>query len=431
MVFKRHDGIGQDREIIRLRRRPLFMALTLAAGILILLMVSALLLRERKGSLLVTADQPGVIVLNGSLTPTPTGKLIKGLRPDTYSVSVSKAGFIAQPRLQIIQLRPGRTTKLSFTLAPAPLELEKEEIAQPKPEEKTSILPALKGSEQKEQIRAHLPLKGLPDTSAATLTIQESPQKTTASAQDSSLRGSLRVVTRPANGKIFVDDIFKGIGEVSLQDLALGEVVVLYGELEGYRAPKAQKIFLSPEQPSAEVEGIYLPLIYIAAYLDASGRVIAQKSSLALGYAFGESETHPDPVIGPGVKFLEGNRAFAWEMGYAFSNRNPAGQDFIEMTFELPENWDGVKPLELRLYGCASDRHYPFAAGNKTSIDVFVNDRLVQKELEPRYRLGKSGSTDYDPIAVNSHLQLGQNRIRIQTSADSRCYYYLWKIVLL
>ena len=104
-----------------MRRRPLMLAITFGAGAVISLVAAFLLLREGRGSLLVITDQPdAVILLNGSKMPTTPGVLIKGLRADTYDVTVVKPGFRPQPESQIINLKAGDTIKLSFTFAALP-----------------------------------------------------------------------------------------------------------------------------------------------------------------------------------------------------------------------------------------------------------------------------------------------------------------------
>lgn len=113
------DGLGQDSELVRVRRRALLITLSLTAATLVALCLAVLLLHERRASLLVIADQPdAAVILNGSQVPTPVGHLIKNLRPDTYSVTVSKNGFAPQPSYQMVQLRAGKTASVSFVLVP-------------------------------------------------------------------------------------------------------------------------------------------------------------------------------------------------------------------------------------------------------------------------------------------------------------------------
>lgn len=420
MFLTRQNGLGRDRELITLRRRTRNRVLLLFAGGICALVLSLFLLGDRRGTLIVKADQSDAhIVLNGALTNVKVGTPIKHLRSDIYGVSVSLPGFQPNPVSRIVKVEAGRKQELFFTLTPIPPEPPAEQLVLPKRETESFDQPSRKISEPISE-----PL--LKETKLFAASRQLSGEDVEEKHQ-----GMLEVVTRPVQGGIFVDDIFKGAGKVTLTDLSLGEVVVRFGDVQGYRTPESQKAFLSPPQPTATIEGIYLPLIYVNAYLDQAGRVITQKCDITQGYILEDETPQPDPMTGPAIKFVDEVRLFAWEIGYAFSNRNPPGQDYIEMTFDLPENWDGNKPLELQLYGYTSNRKYPFALAGRTSIDIIVNDRVVKSDHLPTAKLAENAPSEYDVIPVNAFLKMGKNYIRIQASVGSRCFYYLRQIVLL
>lgn len=434
MIFYRREGIGQDEELVRMRRRTFFGALWVICAVLAALALAVFLLRAGSGTLLIHADQPDAIILiNGSGTPYTPGVPIKGLRPDTYNISVSKDGFSPQPASQLIQLKTGKTQELYFTLLPTPTEAPPQHTSAgvikptPQKDEPPKSNPRfIKPNEKDEFSRAKLEEKNQPIR-----TPQEPVESSTENKTATVLRGILRISTHPPNGKIYLDEEFAGLGSVTKTDLRLGEVVIRFGEMEGYRTPPPQKILLSPDRSEVDVKGVYLPLIYIAAYLDASGRAVTLKSSLTTGYVDESGAPVPDAVTGPEIKFLEEIRAFVWEIGYAFTNRNPPGFDFLEIQFDLPENWSGVKPLDLRLYGCATNKKFPFAIGNRTAVDIIVNDKPVKRDFQPTVDINHFDGSGFDLIAVNQHLRTGPNRIRIQTSASGKCFYSLCKIVLL
>ena len=432
MFFVRQTGIGQDHDLISLRRRNRLGVLFFVVGGLLALVLSLSLLRDRRGTLLVNADQPGAyVILNGTITDRPAGKPIKRLPPDVYSVSVHLAGHQSQPPARVVKIKAGKTAEVSFQLVLAPPEPEVSEV---------------QAKRHKTEITEQSPSNDRPKTAAVSPRMSKDAQnfeeqngskgrspaeQASQPGQSDQPQGTLEITTSPVAGSIFVDDVFQGIGTITLTDLTWGETIVRFGEVEGYRAPAPQKAFLSPARPSADLEAIYLPLIYIAASLGPSGRTMMHKCRIQQGYILGESGPQPDHIIGPGIKFLDDIKTFAWEIGYALSNRNPPGVDFLEVIFDLPENWDGNKPLELQLCGYASDRKYPFALNGKTAIDVYVNGRIVQKDFQPRLNLEDKSGGDFDVIAVNSFLTPGENRIRIQASPSGRCFYYLKEIVLL
>ena len=431
MFLSRQTGLGRDQNLITIRRRTRYGILLLVAGGILALILSLSILGERKGTLLVKANRPGAyIVLNGSVTDVPVGTPLKRLRSDIYDVSVSLSGYEPDPPNRVVKIEKGKTLEVNFSLLPIPPEPEiQKEKPTPAADESAKSKP-----EDFDRISSQPPDSKKPISPS----IQQSSKarnntKETKQSEEAGeiLHGMLKVVTRPVEGGIFIDDIFAGRGKVTQTNLNLGEVVVRFGEVEGYRTPASQKAFLTQSWPYASLEGIYLPIIYISAHLDQSGRVITQRCELAQGYVLDQSAPAEDPVAGPGIKLLDEIGVFAWEIGYAFSNRNPPGQDYIEMIFDLPENWDGNKPLDLHLYGYPSDRKYPFALAGRAEIDVFVNERPVKKGYHPTIPVQGNTSLQSEVFPVNSFLRVGQNRIRVQASANSRCFYYLKQIVLL
>jgi hypothetical protein len=355
---------------------------------------------------------------------TPTGTPIKDLRPDTYSVSVSKEGFIPEPASRIVRLKSGDHVELSFQLKPQPPSPPENQPTQ------AHVPPHKPTVEERPKPPFTDPTPRLQEKAEQKPAVSKEPEQSAVADEVGFPQGSLRITTQPDRGKIYVDEIFKGVGLADLTGQRLGEVVVRFGELDGYRTPAPQKVFLSPDKPSVQVEGLYLPIIFISAALDGSGRTVTQKSNLNSGYVMDDAIPRPDAVAGPEIKYLEETKAFAWEMGTAFTNRNPPGQDFIEISFDLPERFDGVKPLELRLYGYASDKRFPFTAGGRTGFDVIVNDRTATQNLQPASQLGKS-RPGFDAVSINNYLRPGENALRVQTSGSSRCYYYLYKIVIM
>ncbi len=420
MLLTRSSGIGQDETLISLRRRHRLGIILVTIGGILAVALSASLLLERRGTLLVKADRPDAyVVLNGSQTSLAAGEIIKNLRPDVYSVSVNLPGYVPQPPVQVVKIKSGKLIEVQFSLVPAPPET----IA-------TETEPVEGGIVQSGQSQ-HVEKPAASPDRKSLLRKRQAAKVSANNLTDENVSGTVKVTTNPVPGGIFVDDVFEGLGSVTLTDVKLGEVIVSFGAIEGYRTPDPQKAFLSLDWPYADLEAVYLPLIYVAAHLNQSGRVIANKCKMNQGYVVGELEKLSDPISGPGIKHLDEVGAFVWEIGYAFSNRNPPGQDFVEIVFNLPQNWDGNKPLDLHLYGYGSNNKFPFALAGKSTIDVFVNARKIRENFQPTAKLSDKSSSGPDVLPVNSFLQQGENRIRIQASPSSRCFYYLQQIVLL
>jgi hypothetical protein len=424
------EGIGQDKDLISLKRRSYLRTILVIVGLFLALLLALYITNERPGKLLVNADHMGAaVVINGSVTRNPVGKLINKLRADTYRISVSLDGYTPEPREQVVKIESGRTSQLAFKLNLTPPDTTSNRLSQTKTSvvKKEIILPKSSNNVHQDIEKALIetevkkaPVPAIPPVVILTPKEEKRP-----------IGGILQVATSPVEGSIFVDDEFRGVGKIDLDSMNFGEVVVKFGEMQGYKTPSPQKVLLTSVSRKATVEGIYLPLIFIAAHVDASGRTNTQKCDLKLGYAFADGDFQPDNVAGPAVKFLDEVHAFSWELGYAFSNRNPPGQDAIELAFNLPPRFDGNKPLELRLYGYASEKKYPFAVSSRVSLDVLVNGNPVQKDIIPTTKLTASAAVGYNSIAINNSLKVGQNTVRIQSSSSSHCFYYLTKIAIL
>jgi hypothetical protein len=243
---------------------------------------------------------------------------------------------------------------------------------------------------------------------------------------------ALVISTEPAEGRIFVDDRFCAEGVYKAKSLNPGEYLVSFGSVDGYTTPESQKIVISQDAPYAHVVGTYRPIVYISASLDDKGQLIEKGvDQVVTGVFFQPGGFSSDDIRGPAVKFLEGNKFYAWELGYADAEKNPPGSDGIEFVFTVPKGFDRDKNTQLRIYGYASNRNYPFTFLNKTEIAIYINGSGVNSNFKPTYNVDEERALGYDEFDISPFLKEGENRLLIRTTSDSRCYYYLNKIVIL
>jgi hypothetical protein len=243
---------------------------------------------------------------------------------------------------------------------------------------------------------------------------------------------ALTITTEPVEGRIFVDDRFCAEGEYRVKTLSPGEYLVSFGSVDGFTTPESQKIVISQDKPVARVVGTYRPIVYITASLDDKGQLEEKGVDQVIGGVFFQSAGFSrDDIRGPAVKFLEGNKFYAWELGYADAEKNPPGSDGIEFDFTVPKGFDRDKKTQLRIYGYASNRNYPFTFLNKTEIAIYINGSGVNSNFKPTYNVDEERALGYDELEIRSLLKEGDNRLLILTTSGSRCYYYLNKIVIL
>jgi len=243
---------------------------------------------------------------------------------------------------------------------------------------------------------------------------------------------ALIIRTVPVEGRIFIDDKFYAVGEYRVRSLNIGEYQVSFGSVEGYTTPKPQKAIISVKHSQSVIEGIYRPIVYVMATLDEKGQLIMKGVNKVINGVYFEGKGFSeDAVRGPVVKYVEGNKFYAWEMGYADAELNPPGMDGIKFVFNLPQGYDQEKKIHLRIYGYASNHNYPFTFLNKTEIAIYVNDNGLQSHFPPTYSIDAQHALGYDEFDVTGLLVEGENSILIRTADESRCFYYLNKIVLL
>ena len=243
---------------------------------------------------------------------------------------------------------------------------------------------------------------------------------------------ALAITTEPVQGRIFLDDRFCAEGEYKVKTLSPGEYLVSFGSVDGYTTPQSQKIAISQDNPAARVVGEYRPIVYITASLDAKGQLEEKGIDQVIGGVFFQSSGFSsDDIRGPAIKYLEGNRFYAWELGYADAEKNPPGSDGLEFDFTIPKGFDRDKKTQMRIYGYASNRNYPFTFMNKTEIAIYINGNGVNSNFKPTYNVDEERALGYDEFDISPFLKEGKNRLLIRTTGDSRCYYYLNKIVIL
>ena len=239
----------------------------------------------------------------------------------------------------------------------------------------------------------------------------------------------LTVRTEPVEGDIFIGDILMGHGETVKEHQLPGRFTISFGKVRGYRTPEPIETQLSERNPSATVVGKYLPIIEMAASLGQNGQIVKQKvQEIRTGYYYSNTGPVPSEEYGPQITKLELYNIYAYEMGYAFARRNPPGNDYVEVIFSLPENFNENKILYLTLKGLASDNNYLFNLTKVTDIAIDVNGKTVVAHHSPINNLDREEPLGRDSWPISNFLKIGENRVVVRTTEDNKCYYYLHSI---
>ena len=239
----------------------------------------------------------------------------------------------------------------------------------------------------------------------------------------------LTIRTEPVDGDIFIDNILMGHGECIREYQIAGRFNLSFGKVRGYRSPDDIAVQISEREPSVTAVGRYLPIIDISMSLGQNGQLVKNKvREVNTGYYYPNTGPVPSEEYGPDLHKLPVYNINVYEMGFAFARRNPPGNDFVEVVFDLPENFEKNKILYLTLRGLASNKNYLFNLTKMTDIAVEINGKGIASHHTPINNLDRDEPMGNDTWPISDFLNIGENRIIIRTTEDNKCYYYLHSI---
>ena len=240
---------------------------------------------------------------------------------------------------------------------------------------------------------------------------------------------ALTIRTEPVDGDVFIDEILMGHGQTIQEYQIAGNFRITFGNVRGFKTPIEEFAQLSERDPSITIIGRYLPIIDIMMTIQTNGQVESKGvKAIETGYYYPNTGGVPSQEFGPELKKLASVNQYAYELGYAFGRRNPPGSDYIELVFDLPENYDKNKVLNLTLRGAGSEDTYLLNLTKQTDTAVEINGRTVADHYKPMNNIDKDGTFGNDTWLVSDFLRIGENRVMIRTTEANKCYYYLHKI---
>jgi hypothetical protein len=234
------------------------------------------------------------------------------------------------------------------------------------------------------------------------------------------------IETVPVSGAIYVDSVQVGEGK-AVVPRDFGIYTVSFGEVQGYHAPQAQQVSLTPSRPRAQVQGLYTLVFHVSAETESENLIktdgdLRWETGIYIGGA-----AQPNASLGPHVREIPGTQKFGWELAAGDVNRNPVGGDYIEFIFDLPPEVSPDSPLGLRLYLYRSGRRYPLAVSSRSDLVVTVNGRKFLDGYRPIHSVTAADYDRYEEWSLAGMLKAGQNRVMIRTSNDNTLFHYLWK----
>ncbi len=232
----------------------------------------------------------------------------------------------------------------------------------------------------------------------------------------------ITVRTSPVNGRIYIDGEFKAEGKFS-DNLPIGEHLVSFGELAGYKKPRNRTITVKAGSPQ-EIEVNYFPELRISAGVDDQGKVYAQKCDVYTGHTFRDRAFTASNEGAPSIEFNDKLKDYYWKLGYAFPYRNPKGNDAVKITFNLPQNLDYDQKFTLKIKAASSREKYPLSVSSTVEILVKFNNTILSYYYSPKFieDLNDLETVEWD---ISSAIKGGLNTLEISTTDKNNTFYYL------
>jgi hypothetical protein len=380
-------------------------------------------------------------VNKGILTVNP----ILSLEEGDYDISLQKRGYIPLPAGKNIRIRSGDTSVVRFELIPlrgqdhrvssgAAANIGSIDVSS-SVKNATIFLNGIDSGEKTDYIFTQLPLgvyllqlkkEGFqvqPDVLELNLT-RKNP---VGYASFDLIKSAEKVIitTSPVKGKIFVDRKLRDEGRFEGM-LSVGDHTVSFGDVTGFKAPKAKSITVKPGLPlSIEVD--YFPSLKMIAAIGNRGNLVTENCEVYMGYTFRERAFTASKEGGPAIEFNNKLNDYFLKLGYAFPYRNPKGNDAIKIVFDLPRNLEYDQNFTLKLYAASSKENYPMTISGKTEISIKFNKNILSYYYSPKY-LEDLGGMEENEWDITSYVRSGENTLEIGTTDKNNTYYYIKRI---
>ncbi|KAA3606510.1 MAG: PEGA domain-containing protein [Calditrichaeota bacterium] len=239
--------------------------------------------------------------------------------------------------------------------------------------------------------------------------------------------GGIEVTTEPVQGEIIIDGISRGFGQYRKTLNTIGEVEIAFGKVEGYLTPKPERILFAGENELVKVNGVYDPFIKISVALDQSKTVQENGAKVDVGYFDIQSNNFTVQENSEGVIIRRSDiqKFYHWELGY-----DKLGSPAIQLSFDLPENYDFSKGFKLYLWAYSSNDNYPLTFVNNSTMAIFINNRYIRKKYEPKYNVSKDTRLGFDELDISSYVKPGENKLVLRTTEETTNYLLVRRIEL-
>jgi len=235
----------------------------------------------------------------------------------------------------------------------------------------------------------------------------------------------VQLITRPVNGKIYVNEREVGVGKWS-GSLPVGTHKIKFDDLNYFKTPKDTEFVVSE---SGKTEFVFRYESDFSIVFKPSGiRPENVKAGIQRGYVNEDGNFISDHRNGPEIRNSDVLKDDIWWLGNAFNYRIPPANEAVAFSFYLPEQNEFGSDFSMKLWGYDGELSYPLELAGGCYFRVQVNNIEIHQKYEPPYELTDASEKRFIRFPLGNVLKQGKNTVVISTSVINKTFFALWKI---
>jgi PEGA domain-containing protein len=235
----------------------------------------------------------------------------------------------------------------------------------------------------------------------------------------------VNLITRPVNGKIYVDDREVGVGKWS-GSLPLGVHKIRFGDINFFNTPVESKFVITE---SGKTEFVFRYKSNFSIVFKPSGiKPDNVNAKIQQGYVNDEGQFISDSRNGPETRKSDILNEKIWWLSNAFNYRVPPANEAVAFSFYLPEQSEFGSDFSMKLWGYNGELSYPLELSGGCYFRIEVNNFEIHQKYEPNDVLTDAAENKFIRFPLGNVLHSGKNTIVISTAKINKTFFALWKI---
>jgi len=235
----------------------------------------------------------------------------------------------------------------------------------------------------------------------------------------------VQLITRPINGKIYVNDREVGLGNWS-GSLPVGVHKIKFSDINYFKTPQDTEFVVSE---SGKTEFVFRYESNFSIVFKPSGiKPENVNAGIQRGYVNEEGKFISDPRNGPEIRNSDVLKDKIWWLGNAFNFRIPPANEAITFSFYLPEQHEFGADFSMNLWGYDGELGYPLELAGGCYFRIQVNNAEIHQKYEPTNVLSEASEQRFIRFPLGNVLRPGKNIVIISTAVINKSFFALWKI---